>query len=249
VSPGKFHLPFEDRIEAGRYLAAELRLRHLADNALVLALTRGGVPVGFSVAERLCLPLDVIVARKLRVPWQPEVAFGAVAGDEVALDKRMTAELALSPEELEEITTREKVEMRRQEQAFREGEPALDVEGRSVLLIDDGLATGYTMLAAIRYVRTLKPARVIVGVPVGSRDACARIRKEADEFVCLAAPEQFLAVGEWYRDFEQVHDTEVSVLLCSSRRQIRRVSAAKAGAGLQPVAKVKSNRSLAVTAR
>ena len=223
-----FHLPFEDRVEAGRYLAAEFRLRHLGDSALVLALTRGGVPVGFSVAERLCLPVDVIVARKLRAPWQPEIAFGALAGDEFVLDKQMTAGLALSAGELEEITTREKVEMRRQEQAFREGEPALDVEGRSALLIDDGLATGNTMLAAIRYVRSLKPAKVIVGVPVGSEEACARIRKEVDEFVCLAAPKQFFAIGEWYREFEPVHDAEVRVLLARNRRQIRRLSAASA---------------------
>jgi predicted phosphoribosyltransferase len=162
-----FHLPFEGRIEAGRYLAAEFRLRHVANNAPVLALTRGGVPVGFSVAERLCLPLDVIVARTLRAPWQPEVAFGALAGDEFVLDKQMTAELAFSAGELEEITTREKADMRRREQTFREGEPALDVEGRPVLLIADGLATGNTMLAAIRYVRSLRAAKVIVGVPVG----------------------------------------------------------------------------------
>jgi putative phosphoribosyl transferase len=221
-----FHLPFEDRIEAGRYLAAELRLRHLANNTVVLALTRGGVPVGFSVAERLCLPLDVIVARKLRPAWQPEVAFGALVGGEFVLDNRMAAELALSAQELEEIITREKADMRRQEQAFRQGDPALQVEGRSALLIDDGLATGNTMLAAIHYVRSLRPAKVILGVPVGSADACARIRKEADDLVCLAAPEQFFAVGEWYRDFEQVQDAEVRVLLSRSRRQIRRLSAA-----------------------
>jgi putative phosphoribosyl transferase len=220
-----FHLPFEDRIEAGRYLAAELRSRHLANNTLVLALTRGGVPVGFSVSERLCLPLDIIVVRKLRVPWQPELAFGAIVGDELVLDQRMIAELDLSADELEEITALEKAEFLRQEQAFRKGEPALSVEGRSVLLVDDGLATGNTMLAAIRFVRSLKPARVIVGVPVGSEKACAGIRKEADEFVCLAAPEQFFAVGEWYRDFEQVHDAEVRALLSRSRGQIRRLSA------------------------
>jgi putative phosphoribosyl transferase len=219
-----FHLPFEDRVEAGRYLAAEISLRHVANNAIVLALTRGGVPVGFSVAERLRLPLDVIVARKLRAPWQPEVAFGALAGDEDVLDERMTAELALSAGELEEIKTREKADVRRQEQAFRKGEPALDVEGRSVLLIDDGLATGNTMLAAIRYVRSLKPAKIIVGVPVGSQEACARIRQEADEFVCLAVPDQFFAIGEWYREFKQVHDAEVTVLLSRSRRQMRRLS-------------------------
>ncbi len=223
-----FHLPFEDRIEAGRCLAAELRLRHLSNNTVVLGLIRGGVPVGFSVAERLCLPLDVIVARKLRAPWQPEIAFGVLAGNEFVLDERMTAELALSAGELEEITTREKADMRRQEQALREGEPALHIEGRSALLIDDGLATGNTMLAAIRYVRSLKPGKVIVGVPVGSEEACARIREEADEFVCLAAPRQFFAIGEWYREFEQVHDSEVRMLLSRSRRQNRRLSAASA---------------------
>jgi putative phosphoribosyl transferase len=219
-----FHLPFEDRIEAGRHLAAEFHLRHFVNNAIVLALTRGGVPVGFSVAERLCLPLDIIVAHKLRAPWQPEVAFGALAGDEIVLDKQMTAELALSAGELEEITTREEADTRHQEQTFREGAPALDVEGRPVLLIDDGLATGNTMLAAIRYVRSLKAAKVIVGVPVGSQEACARICKEADELVCLTAPEQFFAIGEWYRDFEQVHDAEVRMLLSRNRRQIQRLS-------------------------
>jgi putative phosphoribosyl transferase len=236
-----FHLPYEDRIEAGRYLAAELRRRHLASNTLVLALTRGGVPVGFSVAERLSLPLDVIVARKLRAPWQPEAVFGAIAGCELVLDERMTAELAFSAEELEAITTREKADMRRQEQAFREGEPAVQVEGRSALLIDDGLATGNTMLAAIRYVRSLKPAQVIVGVPVGSEEACARIRKEADEFVCGAAPAHFFAIGEWYREFEQVHDAEVRMLLSRSRRQIRRLTAPSAAsmapAGVGPLKK------------
>ena len=232
-----FHLPFEDRIAAGRYLAAELHLRDLANNALVLALTRGGVPVGFSVAERLCLPLDVIVARKLRAPWQPELAFGALVGDEFVLDQPMTAELALSAQELEEITTREKVDMRRQEQALREGEPALHIEGRSVILIDDGLATGNTMLAAIRYVRSLNPAKVIVGVPVGSQESCARVCKEADELVCLTAPKQFFAIGQWYRDFEQVHDAEVRVLLSRNRRQIKRFSAASAASILPPPAR------------
>jgi putative phosphoribosyl transferase len=220
-----FHLPFEDRVEAGRYLAAELRLRHLAANAIVLALTRGGVPVGFSVAERLCLPLDVVVARKLRAPWQPEVPFGALAGNETVLETQMAAELALSAEELAEIASRDKVEMQRQEQIFREGAPALNIEGRSALLIDDGLATGNTMLAAIRHVRSLKAAIVTVGVPVGSREACAGIRKEADELVCLAAPEQFLAIGEWYREYEPVHNVEVRLLLSRGRRQVRRLSA------------------------
>lgn len=219
-----FHLPFEDRIEAGRSLAAELNLRHLGNNAVVLALTPGGVPVGFSVAERLCLPLDVIVTRELGVPWRPEVAFGELAGDECVLDKELTAELAIPGGELQEITMREKVEMRRREQAVREGAPALDVEGRLALLVDDGLATGNTMLAAIRYVRNLKPARIIVGIPVGSPKACAGIRNEVDEFVCLSTPEQFFTVGEWYRNFEPVRDAEVRLLLSRSRQQFRRLS-------------------------
>jgi putative phosphoribosyl transferase len=171
------HLPYADRVEAGRLLARELcscPTSGLQDgDVVVLALARGGVPVGFAVADRLCLPLDIIVPGG--------------------------------------------------------GTPALNLEGRPVVLIDDGLATGNTMMAAVRHVRTLKPASVIIGVPVGPREACDRLRCEVDHLFCLAMPHLFCAVGEWYRDFEEVSDVEVRKLVSESRRQLRSHKAASAG--------------------
>jgi putative phosphoribosyl transferase len=216
------HLPFADRVEAGRLLAKELSTREVDRNAVVVALTRGGVPVGSAVAKRLHLPLDVIVARKLGVPWQPELAMGAVAGSARVLDDRMIGELGISHQEVEEIIAREQAEMRRREELYRGGKPALDLHGRSAILVDDGLATGSTMLAAIRHVRSLEPARVIVAVPVGSGGACKRLREEADDLVCPAMPEFFFAVGEWYREFPQVSDVEVQNLLAERHRQLFR---------------------------
>jgi predicted phosphoribosyltransferase len=212
------HLPFEDRTEAGRLLASEIGHRNTGGNAVIYALTRGGVPVGFEVADRLRLPLDIIVARKIGVPWQPELAMGAIAGTERVLDEAMIRQLEIADEDVESIVRREEAEMNRREQVFREATPAIDPGGRTAVIVDDGLATGSTMLAAARYARSLKPARVIIAVPVGSRQACARLRKEADELVCLASPELFFAVGEWYRDFGQVTDEEVRHLLAESRR-------------------------------
>jgi predicted phosphoribosyltransferase len=219
------HLPFEDRCEAGRLLAAELARRDMGQNAIVLALTRGGVPVGFAVADRLHLPLDVIVARKVGVPWQPELAMGAMAGATQILDEDMIRELGISREDVAEIVAREQAEMQRRELLYRGGKPALDLAGRSAIVVDDGLATGSTMVAAVRHARSLHPARVIVAAPVGSRQACAHLRKEADDVVCLAIPERFCAVGEWYRDFRQVDDSEVGNLLAESRRQLNRHAA------------------------
>jgi predicted phosphoribosyltransferase len=220
------HLPFEDRREAGRLLAAELARREIGRNAVVLALTRGGVPVGFAVAHRLHLPLDAIVARKIGVPWQPELAMGAIAGATRILDENMIRELAISREDVEEIVAREQAEMRRREQVYRGDKPAPDLAGRTAIVVDDGLATGSTMVAAVRHARSMHPARVIVAAPVGSRQACAHLRQEADDVVCLAIPERFYAVGEWYRDFRQVEDSEVGALLEESRRQLNRHAAA-----------------------
>ncbi|MGD1071378.1 MAG: phosphoribosyltransferase [Bryobacteraceae bacterium] len=214
------HLPFEDRREAGRLLAAELARRDLGHNAVVLALTRGGVPVGFAVADRLHLPLDIIVARKLGVPWQPELAMGAIAGKTRILDDRMIRELGIADEDVEAIVEREQAEMKRREELYRGGNPALGLSRKSAILVDDGLATGNTMVAAVRHVRSLHPARVIVAVPVGSKQASNHLRKEADEVVCLAIPEIFYAVGEWYRDFRQISDAEVCDLLRESRLQM-----------------------------
>lgn len=221
-------LPFADRLEAGRLLADELSLRGMTDEAVILALSRGGVPVGFAVADRLHLPLDVIVARKLGVPWQPELAMGAIAGAERVLDSGMIRELRIGDEDLEEVAEREQAEMRRRENLYRAGEPALGLKGLTAILIDDGLATGNTMRAAIHHVRRFKPSKVIVGVPVGSRAACDLLRDEADELVCLATPDLFFAVGEWYTDFRQVRDSEVQKLLTEARRRLKEHLASQA---------------------
>lgn len=213
------HLPFAHRLEAGDLLGIELARRIPAGNAVVLALARGGVPVGFAVANRLGLPLDVIVARKLGVPWQPELAMGAIAGAARVLNEAMLAELEISSGEVESVIAREQAEMKRREKLYRAGQPPIDLAGKTAILVDDGLATGSTMLAAVRHARHLKSARIVVAVPVGSKEACDRLREEADDVVCLATPEFFYAVGEWYRDFRQVGDDEVRNLLAESRRQ------------------------------
>ena len=214
------HLPFENRVEAGRLLAEELKRCRLDPRAAIFALTRGGVPVGFEVADRLRLPLDVIVARKIGVPWQPELAMGAIAGSVQVLDARLIEQLGIADEDVRSIIEREKAEVKRREELFRERGPAVDPEGRTAVIVDDGLATGSTMLASVRYARTLKPSKIIIAIPVGSREGCARLRGEADELVCLSVPELFFAVGEWYRDFEQVTDDEVRRLLALNRKQL-----------------------------
>lgn len=219
------HLPFTDRVEAGRLLAKELSTRNPGGSAVVLALARGGVPVGFAVADRLHLPLDVIVARKLGVPWQPELAMGAIAGTARILDERMIRELGIPDEEVEEITRREQAEMARREQLYRCGKAALDLNGQTAILVDDGLATGSTMVAAVQHAQALNAAKVIVAVPVGSAQACGRVGREADEVVCLAIPQAFYAVGEWYRDFQQVSDTEVQHLLAAVHHKIEALKA------------------------
>ncbi len=213
------HLPFADRVEAGRLLAKD-RVEHHLRSAVVLGLARGGVPVGFAVADRLHLPLDVIVARKFGVPWQPELAMGAIAGTARVLDGPMIRELGISDEEVEEIVAREQAEMKRREELYRAGEPALDLHGQTAILVDDGLATGNTMMAAVRHARSLKAAEVVIAVPVGSRQACDRLDKETDDLVCPAIPEFFFAVGEWYREFPQVSDAEVQNLLEQNRRRV-----------------------------
>jgi putative phosphoribosyl transferase len=210
-------LPFQDRVQAGRLLGAELATRELAANTVVLALPRGGVPVAAEVAEALKAPLDVVVVRKLGVPWQPELAMGAIAGATRVLDHRLIRELGVSDEELEGVVARETLEMERRERLYRGGLPALHLRGRTVVLVDDGLATGSTMVAAARHVRGAHPQRVIVAVPVASSEACGRLRAEADECISLALPEPFYAVGEWYLDFRQTTDAEVQEILRCSR--------------------------------
>jgi predicted phosphoribosyltransferase len=214
------HLPFSDRVEAGKLLGAELAKRKLPPNVVVLALPRGGVPVGWEVAKALHAPLDVVVVRKVGVPWQPELAMGAIAGGSVkVLNEELIADLRVSRQEVNAAVAKEKAEVERREKLYRSGRPAPDLRGRVILLVDDGLATGSTMLVAARYVRAFKPAKMIIAVPVGSSDACDRLKKEADDFLCLATPEWFSAVGEWFEDFRQVTDAEVQRLLEESRQQ------------------------------
>ncbi|HVW84170.1 MAG TPA: phosphoribosyltransferase family protein [Bryobacteraceae bacterium] len=217
-------------MEAGRLLAKELSLHKIPADAIVLALTRGGVPVGFAVADRLNLPLDVIVVRKIGVPWQPELAMGAIAGTTRILDERMIREMGISSEDVDDIVSREQQEMHRREKLYRAGLPALDLRGRMALVIDDGLATGNTMLAAVGYARSLDPASIVIGVPVGSGEACDRLRAEADDLVCLATPELFFAVGQWYTEFQQVGDAEVQRLLAESREKLRKHAASTTAA-------------------
>jgi putative phosphoribosyl transferase len=218
------HLPFADRLEAGRLLAERLSLPRFPGDAIVLALPRGGLPVGFAIARRLQLPLDVVVVRKLGVPWQPELAMGAIAGSAHVLDEALIRELEIGKKEVDLIVRREEAEIQRREELYRPGKTPLNLHNRSVILADDGLATGNTMLAAVRYVRDLKPARVTIAIPVGTKKACALLRADADDLVCPAMPEPFFAVGEWYRDFPQVSDAEVQDLLEEAEREVTRDS-------------------------
>jgi putative phosphoribosyl transferase len=210
------HVPFENRLEAGRLLAEELSERKISPGGIVIGLTRGGVPTGFPISARLRLALDVIVVRKIGVPWQPELAMGAMAGSVRIIDHALIRHVGIYAEDVEETATKEQAAIKRREELYRAGRPALELNGRSVIIVDDGLATGNTMLAAIRYVRSLHPANVTVAVPVGAKQACDRIREEVDEFVCLAIPEDFHAVGQWYEEFRAVSDSEVQALLRKS---------------------------------
>ncbi len=207
-------LPFADRTYAGRLLATELLSHSLPANVIVLALPRGGLPVGLEIAKALGAPLDIVIVRKLGVPWQPELAMGAIASSSFqALDAELIRALGISREEIDAVVRRERAEIARRERLYRKGRGALNLHDQTVLLVDDGLATGSTMLVAARYVRSLEPHRTLIAVPVGSDQACHRLQREGYEFVCLATPEPFTAVGECYADFRQVNDAEVQHIL------------------------------------
>jgi putative phosphoribosyl transferase len=208
---------FTNRCAAGRELAAALVPLDL-ENPIVLALPRGGVPVGYEVAHVLGAPLDVLVVRKVGAPDQPEVAIGAVgaAGVTVA-DEETMALIRVGPAEFAALAQREQTEVQRRDRLFREGLPPLDLRGRRAILVDDGLATGATMHAAVEVARRLGAVEVIVAVPVGAPEACDRLAERADRVVCLFAPEGFVAVGYWYEDFTQTDDAEVRRLLRMAR--------------------------------
>lgn len=207
-------LPFPDRATAGARLAEVLDQRAGLHGALVLALPRGGVPVAEAVARAIGGELDVIIVRKLGLPGQEELAMGAIAsGGGRALNEELVAMLGLAEADIGPVEERERRELERRERAYRGDRPLPRVQGRCVVLVDDGLATGATMRAAVAAVRSLEPARVVVAVPVAPPEAVRRLQAEADEVICLATPEPFLAVGRWYQRFAQTTDQEVQAIL------------------------------------
>jgi predicted phosphoribosyltransferase len=210
---------FDDRRHAGQTLAAALTAYAERTDVIVLALPRGGVPVAYEVAQRLGAPLDVLVVRKLGVPGHEELALGALAsGGICVLNQDIVREMAISKEAIFEITKTEHRELSRRERVYRGERAAIDVCGKTVILIDDGLATGSTMRAAIRALRQQSPARVVAAVPVAAPDTCAELSEEADEMVCASTPTPFDAVGAWYQDFSQTSDEEVRALLAANDR-------------------------------
>jgi putative phosphoribosyl transferase len=207
--------PFANRDEAGRLLGDEVVKRiGRPPDAIVLALPRGGVPVGYAVAQALGAPLDVFVVRKLGVPGHEELAMGAIASGGVrVLNEEVLSDLRLSPSAIEAVAEREERELQRRERSYRGNRPPLDIEGRMVIAVDDGLATGSTMRAAVRALRAMRPRSIVVAVPVAAPYTCQEFRAEVDEMICLRTPEPFEAVGLWYRDFSQTTDEEVDALL------------------------------------
>jgi len=207
-------LPYRNRSEAGRLLAEELAHYKSKADVVVLGLTRGGVPVAVEVASALRAPLDVVVVRKLGVPFQPELAMGAIAGDDTQLvDKQLVHALDLTNRDVEAAITRERAELQRRERLYRGGRPALDLKEHTAILVDDGLATGSTMLAAVAFARKRLAKRIVMAVPVASVEACEKLRQKVDECICLATPEPFFAVGDWYGNFLPTEDAEVLKLL------------------------------------
>lgn len=209
---------FADRRDAGRALAERLRHQAGRDDVLVLALPRGGVPVAYEVATALDAPLDVFLVRKLGLPGHEEFAIGAIAsGGTRVVNEDLLREFGIDDARLDVMTRREMAELERRERRYRVDRPPPDVAGKTVILIDDGLATGSTMRAAVAALRAQNPARIIVAVPTAARETCDDLRPEVDELICASTPEPFLAVGLWYSDFSQTTDDEVHELLAATR--------------------------------
>jgi putative phosphoribosyl transferase len=212
---------FRDRAQAGHLLVARLAAYANRPDALVLALPRGGVPVGYEVARALHVPLDVMIVRKLGVPGQEELALGAIAsGGVCALNDDVIRALGIPEDLIHEVATREQHEVERSERLYRQGRPALEMHRRTAILVDDGMATGATMRAAVGAVKQQQPARIIIAVPVAASDTCEELAEEADEVVCLLRPRAFLAVGSWYQRFSQTTDEEVADLLARAARDL-----------------------------
>jgi putative phosphoribosyl transferase len=205
---------FQNRTDAGRQLAHQLLAYANRPDILVLALPRGGVPVAFEIARELKVPLDVFVVRKLGVPGQEELAMGAMAsGGSYVLNQHLIRAIGLTQDEVNAVIAQEKHELQRRQRLYRNDRPYPDLHNRTVILVDDGLATGATMYAAVNALRKLEPARLIVAVPVAVKEVCDRFRQIADEIVCVQTPDPFDGVGRWYADFSQTTDDEVRELL------------------------------------
>lgn len=209
--------PFRNRIDAGQRLA--LRLRHYTNrpDALVLALPRGGVPVAFEIAQELNAALDVFVVRKLGVPGYPECAMGAIAsGGLEVIDDEVVHSLSIPTSVINDVAVQELRELERREQLYRGRHLPLEIAGQIAIVVDDGVATGSSIRAAITALRSHRPARIVVAVPVAPREACEKLRADVDELVCLIEPESFIAVGQWYEDFRQIRDQDVHDLLAKA---------------------------------
>jgi predicted phosphoribosyltransferase len=205
---------FRDRREAGRALAEDLTSYRDRDGVLVLGLARGGVPVAWEIAAALHAPLDVFLVRKLGVPRWSELAMGALAsGGGVVMNDNVVSSLHITDDQVREVIASETAELARREQAYRGGRPLTDPRGKTVILVDDGIATGASMLAAVRALRAAGPESIVVAVPVGPPSACSELAQEADDVVCATMPPGFEAVGQVYADFHQVSDDEVRELL------------------------------------
>jgi putative phosphoribosyl transferase len=212
---------FANRTEAGRLLVEKLVKYAGRDDVIVLGLPRGGVPVAFEVAHRLGAPLDVFIVRKLGVPGFEELAAGAIASGGVrVLNEDVMRSIPHADEAIDALTIRETAELERREQIYREGRPAPQLRDRLVILVDDGLATGATMRAAIEALRQSGAAKIVVAVPVGPQDTCRELEEEADETICLSTPEFFQAVGQYYEDFSQTSDEDVRELLSHAAQEM-----------------------------
>lgn len=212
---------FEDRVDAGRKLAERLAGYKGVRDTIVLALPRGGVPVAAEVAQALDAPLDIFLVRKLGVPGNEEYAMGAIAtGGVRVINEYVVRQMGVSEQSLAAVAAREQRELERREALYRGGEPEMDIQGKTVILVDDGLATGATMRAAVLAVKAKAPRKVVVAVPTGAADACQVLATAADEVVCLDRPEHFGGVGAWYRDFTQTSDEEVLEYLSRAKRRM-----------------------------
>lgn len=207
---------YADRREAGQVLAAALGCHHEGRDALVLGLPRGGVPVAFEVARSLGLPLDVLIVRKLGAPGHEEFAIGAIASGGICVRNPRLGPFDVPEPVFDAIRAREQAELERRERQYRDARASPRLAAREIILVDDGLATGSTMRAAVQAVRARDPARVIVAVPVGASSTCDTLRREADEVVCPLQPDGFRSVGEWYDDFDPTSDAEVRALLAQA---------------------------------